>query len=462
MFAVYRKFGGLLAPLFVFAFLFQKGESHASLLRLLSPTGTNASHSLPDNFSENDFDLTRPALLLNGKKRKLVYSYEYEDIFKLERKGEVKNLIYSYKNKLALLYPGKYKKVNFAFGFDAFSSKQHVFTNEDIEDTTINFNGDGNTLSLAASYKNISLGYFKAKSSSDGEGASKEIIKNISLFSADTKINLRAGEEKEGQHYGLTYKNYSLTYQENSFNVPLSLRLSDSDDNFYFPIENKGKSYETIFSSEIKKVPFFIFYQTGKGESLDKFYYNGFPTLGTHLSNSHYKFYGLGLKKNKMTFGFEKYQGKLKGAATIDIVGSFFGFIGGYYLLHYDTALDFSKYKLAYSTSIKKISFSVNYHLMVFNINANFDGAQKFFLGLIESNKTQQDLNMHGILHTLSLGVKKEIKKNFILGYNIVQQIPQVKKEDTEKFTEREVEGEKVTGKAKGGTLHIFSLEYNF
>ena len=59
-------------PLLFLIFIIYK-PTEASFLCILSPAGTNASNSFSDNFSENEFDLTRPAFLLNEKKKKFIF-----------------------------------------------------------------------------------------------------------------------------------------------------------------------------------------------------------------------------------------------------------------------------------------------------------------------------------------------------------------------------------------------------
>lgn len=422
------------------------------------------SFAPPDNPVESQPDFTLPALLLNQKKKKITYMFQYDDTYKVTLQGKTQNLIYVYENAVSVLLPHAFKKGKAVLGFQKTFSKIHLFTNNKIQNTEINARGNGNTVSAAVSYKNLSFGYFTSVSASSGEGFSNEIKQNIDIFSSDTRALTRGGVKTKGFQYGLCDKRFAVYYQRNTFRMPLNLTLADADDNFYLPVEIHGKSSRYDFFGNYKNVSLSYFYQRGSGGSMDTFYYNHSPTLGAHLSTSAFKKRGFSMNRNKITLGYEEYNGNLKGAASIDIISSFFGLIGGYYLLHYNAEASYNKYLAGYATDFKKTSFYAQYFLTFFNVSAHFDGAQKFFLGLVEKNKTVKEFNIkHGKLHSLTLGLKREIRKNFSLGYSITQFIPQIKKEETQKiehFSGGGTEAEK--SNIKGGTLHTLSIEYFF
>lgn len=441
--------------------------AQASILRWLSPSGSGAGGVFPDNSSENDFDLTRPAFLVNEKQPRVIYSYEYEDTYKLKKGDELKYLLNSSKNKLAFVYPKKFRRYDVAVGFDKYVSKQKVFTNhEDIKATDLNFSGTGYTLGLASSYRNFSLGYFQQSSASDGAGSSLELLNAISLLSPDAKMQVVLGEEKRGFHYGVTYKGTSIYYLKNNFTVPVDLRMSDAVNDFYMPIRSRGDSYEVTLLSKAMGMPVMGFFQEGSSASLDKFFYNNAPDLGTHLMRSRYKYMGFGITRNKVSFSAETYKGTLAGAASIDIIGTFFGLVGGYYLLHYNADLKFNRYKLSYNTVCRKMPLHFGYDIMFFNLNMHYDSAQRFFFGFVEKNKTVRDARLEGyILHNIGIGIKRKINKHLTLGYNLTQQLPPIQRKKADKVTQK-VGGltpeEKGDSKTTGGTLHIFTLEYNF
>lgn len=454
MFLLKRGASGFL---YFLAFIFINSPAYASLLRFLSPAGTHADTSFPSNFSENDFEIQRPALLVPEEKRKFIHSFEYEDIYRSERNGVVVHSMDSYKNKMAFVYPQKLPAFRFVFGADTYISKQHVFTNDEIRSTNLVFKGSGGAFGIAVSDGSLSLGYFGSNTASRGEGTSLEVTDQISVLSSDAKINLSSGAQKEGFQVGLKGKRGSLYYQENQYRVPLHLKLTDKEDRFSLPVVHKGLSREYLLLSDLSHLTFLCFYQKGSGRSHDTFYYNESTTLGAHLSDSRFRFLGLGVRKGGVVFAWEKYKGATKGASAIDIIGSFFGLVGGYYLVHYNSELDFNKYKVSYKTKLKELSMNVNYHLTRFNLNAHFDAVQKLFFGFVEENRRAEDLHLRGDLHMVSLSIKKHITKNFLVGYSFTQHIPETRK--VEEVVEPEV---REVRKVRGGSLHIFSLQYDF
>jgi hypothetical protein len=436
--------------IFLLILLFYSTQTYCSILTILQD-------------GDDEINIQRPILLSGfSDKQKLYLSYTYENIYKLKGTRGIIDSAKSYNTKLTLYTP-VYNNKNFdiSLGYDNYYSTTPLFISSEIKDTNLNFSGIGYSAGISIFYKNFGLGLFNASSDIRGKGTSKHLTDNITLLSKDAILQINVDDFEKGIQYGYKNNNTFISYQKNKFNFKVKPKIYDKDDDFTFPIENKGKSYEYLLSRKIednKEVQFC--YQNGKGSGKTNYYYNNTPTLGKNFLYSKYKLCSVSYLKDNKIFSYENYSSDTNGYGIIEPIGMFFGIIGGWHIYEHSEKIKYSKFDYGFKREKGSIAYNLKFSIAPVEIKYKIHCVQKLFLGIVTIEKVNMDDKLKMFLIQLNPKITKKIKKGFLVHFDISQAIPIISKE-TKKKTYIEEMKRIERAKPSGGTLFKLSLEYS-
>ncbi|MEW6200336.1 MAG: hypothetical protein AB1546_00040 [bacterium] len=468
-------------------FFLSPPNSTYGMLSFLSNDGTKLFNPTLFNHSENTFDLSSPISLLDDYKRDkapspaLAFSSTAEDIYSLKKNGVLITNLSAKEKKVFFLYPlsgsphsQNEKNGRFSIiGLDIYSSKLNFYNRDEDEITSLNFRGDGNTISYALKKGNFHSGIYQNFSSIKGIGIVPELNAKTALLTPDAETTITLKEKKYGWSVGYKFQDkYLLSFQKNKTVVPLNITVQDADDVFYFPVKSRGSSHQTALSfpfSNRDKIS--TFYSSGDNTALDinRFHISQ-PADTAEFANTlrlaDYESFGIGwireiTKRSTLRFEFKKYSAEFRGAG--DISPGLSAFIPHYFYEHRGD-ISLKSFKIHYLRRKKKISFSTSYTMAPFDANLYLFICQKTFFG---GCKTPPDYEENYIfrsskIHTLSLGVSAGLGHGKNLIYSITQIVPQINRIKAAVPAPPGPPAPPEVKKEKGGRIHHLMLEFRF
>lgn len=343
---------------------------------------------------------------------------------------------------------------------NAYNSKTHLFTKNQIDETTIDTTTRGYSFKAEKEYKDIILQYFQDYSETKGSGISKEINNNVPDLSSNSPLKIGSQSSNNSIQIGYKIQDSRVFYKTTKFSKNLYLNIQDKDDKFYIPVNLKGRSNKYTITQQINdKLNFSLSYLRGKSSSLDQCLYNDRPVLGVIFSESEYSLLSMDFfKKNKsdtIYFGIDEYSGDISGAGTIEVIKNFWQLIfGGYYLYKYNAEMEFKRVKF----NFEKGNFNLNYSYAPTKITLLFDGIQRTIIG--SRNPYNGELKLDKVhIHTLSFNIKRKLFKNTFIIYTFSQVVPIVSKKEQKENITYPTYPEK---KTSGGNVNCLSVEYLF
>jgi hypothetical protein len=457
---------------FLFLYLFASAPAVAGPARFFISGGADSALMGGNVFSEGDTDLEHPVSLIGAGSPRFSLTREYESDYYCKQ-GDKMDLITSKKKKMELFYPLRRRGVyRSAYAGDAFGSNLKISSELRLEDTRLDYKGSGSSNAFAQQFGPVKLGFFLNRDGGTGYGHSKEISDRIEWLAAGAAVSARESSRNEGVQIAADVgKRLTVSYLKSDRDVNVSMSFSDADDIYTIPGRLSGEGRETAVFLALNPVYgiSFAFDRATLG-NLDGISYSTVE-IGRWLSDSEYEMKSFYLRKtpsanHETVFGFQEYDGNSRMAGTIDIFGATANLISGYYLYHASGSL--SRRTLKYSTSWRRrnYTFKLRYDYSFGDAVFHFDSRRAglaVILGLLPENLVVEDRNYDFSQHLLGLGVDKRLSARTVLKYSLVQVIPIFDQKETgaapSPGPSTTTEPKK---KVRGGTLHLFSLEYGF
>lgn len=441
-------------------------------LRMLAPGGAETAFGAA-SFSDTDVDYQRPADLINISKRTFSLSVESENVLNQKQGGALLNSISASKKGAEIslpLYQGK--RFRSALAGNAYNSGLKLFTNDKVGNTSTRNDGRGSAFAFGQQLGGrFAFGYFRNISRETGLGASDEIADRVATFSAGTSVAIPS--ILKARNEGIQLKanvsdRFSASFVKSIEDYDMALDITDGVDDYTWFGNITGDRRETSFTYKLNdKYALSYFLNKADYENLDPVNHNSGVNVGMWLSDSAWDSKNFYLKKqasegHSWMAGIEDYDGGYKIAGYIDVFGSVADSIAGYYLYHSDGFLHKRTYKYSYQGRRKGYKYRLMYGYSSGNAYLHFDSYNK--TALTWNLKANENLHYNLTQHQLGIGLEKKIYKNTILKYALIQTVPLLDRSDAA------VAGAGGGGagaaqpskKSRGGTLHIFSIDYSF
>jgi hypothetical protein len=432
----------------------------AGPLRLFSSGGPESSFE-ELTFSESDLDLQRPATLLKYDRGRFTMSKEFESAINQTKNGNTEYLGTSRKTRIEFMYPlSKSEKHGSVYAFQKYSSATKFITDSKrVQDTYMYWRGTGSANAIARRFGPLGIGFFLNDSRITGAGASEEINQKIELLDPAELVSV-AKDRKQGIHATLVInKRLSAGYLKSSENIRASINLSDADDDYRIPATIFGEQREVSLSYRFSpKTTFSYFYNRGTYDSFDSMSHNTSTEIGRWLSNAEYEMRSLYVRqvvspRRTRVLGFEDYTGRYELAGVIDIFGTQANLLAGYFLFNSHGSLHRRTIKYAVEKSKGNYTYRFMYSYSTGRAFFHFDSSRRDFIFFTQTANENSDYDFK--LHRLGFGIKKNIAKNAILQYSIIQVVPILE----DKFEiPKAPSGQKK--KTRGGTLQLLSIVF--
>lgn len=450
----------LASSLFVLLFINAR-QACAGPLRLVA-SGGPASAFGALTFSESDVDIQRPADLLDSDHGRVTFAREIESIIYQKKNGKMQYLSGARKSRVECLLPlSRSDRHRSVYAFNRYYSGFKFLTDAKLEDTEIYSRGMGSANAFARQFGRLRAGYFIGFSRDTGIGSSLETENRIEFLDAGTAILSVLKEKKQGFQFTLTMnRKFTAGYIGADDDISGSVNIFDSDDHYMIPMNLNGHRREYSLRCNLSPATgLFLFHDRGDYDSLDAITYNVTSEIGRWMSEARYRLSGLYLKKTAphraTTFGVEDYDGSFDLAGTIDILGNQANLISGYFL--FDAAGGLRRHTIKYATERVKgnYTFRYLYAYSTGDASVNFESFRRNLI--FYTLRTREAKSYDFSEHQIGFGVRKNISKDTVSEYSVVQTIPILN--DREEIPSAPTGTRK---KTRGGTLHLLSLTFLF
>lgn len=446
----------------------------AGPLRFFTSGGPESAIVGELTFSEGDVDLQHPASLIGGANARLSLSREYESVY-YRKQGDKTDIITAKKRKVAFYYPfNKSKKFRSAYGGDLFGSNFKIVSQLRIEDTSLYYKGSGSSNAVAQQLGPVRLGYFINHDGGSGRGFSQEAVNSLEGLDQDSILLAQLSAKKEGVQIAADInKRISAGYLKSDVDYRVSLDLIDSNEDYRIPGRLCGENREIGAEYKLNsRYAFSASYGHTSISNLDYISYNTDLDFGSWLSFSEYKMKSLYIRKtpseNHTTiFGYQNYDAYYYLAGTIDPFGDFTG-LSGNFLYHSNGMID--RQTLRYSTQWRRGGYRYRFRYDYSFGDAMFHFDSQWYCPFCiilpgmpaPPEPILEDRRYDYSQHLLGFGVEKEITKNTVFKYSFIQVVPIFDNKEKAAAPPGPPAPPQPKKKTRGGTLHLFTIEYLF